>query len=139
MKYRKILQSLIAIEVCLILFCIKLYLFGVDKIGLDNTLLEWLSIDEEKTLTRSDLCIISAGLLILILNVFSWVWLWMLKPYSRILYTALLFIIIILGGFMGPCVSNGYIVIFEQISLVISGLIVEVLYFTDLYPHKKYR
>ncbi len=127
------LHWLIALEIGLILISFKAEWFGVSYIGLDSHLLEWVRSEEERDLTNTELITGLAALAFFPIMAFSWVWLWMLKPYSRALYT---FTVLLGFGFYpfgGTYVSNGWMDIFNSLSLIMTGMILCALYFTNIY------
>ena len=131
------LHWLIALEIGLILISFKAGWFGVDQIGLDEHLRQWLASEAERELTKREWIIGLAALVFFPFVIFSWIWLWMLKPYSRIFYTLSVAIGFAFYPLGGPYVSNGFLEIVDGLTTVISGMILGVLYFTHIYPKTK--
>ena len=127
------LHWLISLEIGLILISFKAEWFGIGHLGLDSHLQEWVTSEEERDLTKTEWITGVAALAFLPVMVFSWVWIWMLKPYSRALYTATGLLGFAFYPFAGAYVSNGWIDIFNSLSLVATGMILCSLYFTDIY------
>ena len=130
------LHWLIALEIGLILISLKAEWFGIGHIGLDSQLQEWVTSEKERDLTQTEWVSGIVALTFFPCMIFSWVWLWMLKPYSRALYTALVLIGFAFYPLAGAYVSNGWIDIVNGIGLVVTGMIIGALYFTDIYDLK---
>jgi len=131
------LHWLIALEVGLVLISFKMSWFGVDYIGLDETLRNWVVSEQERELSEREWILAYVAFGVLLLVIFSWIWLWMLKPYSRILYTLLAVSGFIFIPFMGVRVSNGWIDCIDGLATIITGMIIAVLYFTDVYSKEQ--
>ena len=131
------LHWLIALEVGISLFSVTAGWFGVDRIGLDPQLQEWIITEEERYLTKRELITALVALAFFPILVFSWVWLWKLKPYSRGLYSAVVFSGFIFYPLESPYVSNGWFDILDAFASIITGMILCSLYFTDIYPRKQ--
>ena len=128
------LHWLIGLEIGLMLISFNVGWFGVDQIGLDEHLRQWLASEAERELTNREWVVGLADLAFFPFVIFSWIWLWMLKPYCRIFYTLSVVIDFSFYPLVGPCVSNGLFEIINGLMLVISGMILGALYFTDISP-----
>jgi hypothetical protein len=133
---RQTLHWLIAIEICLILVSYKLYWSGLSYAGIDQPLLDWIFAQGEKDLTTQEIILGLLGFSSIPILIFSWIWLWSLRPYSRIIYVITSIPGFVLLPLTGPHVSNGWPDIFEGLASIVAGMIIGALYFSDLYPHK---
>lgn len=134
---RQKLHWLIALDVCLVLFALKLELSGISQIGLDQELADWLAKQEEQELTKNELIAGIVSLVLIMMLLFSWIWLWMLKPYSRIIYTVTSISGFFLLPILGVYITNGWPDLFDGLSSIVAGIIIGALYFSDVYPHRK--
>jgi hypothetical protein len=130
------LHWLIAIEVGLIILSIKMRWFAVDQVGLDPYLSEWIISEGQRGLSEPERIIGLSAMAYWLLTIISWLWLWNFKPYSRTLYTLMVFLGFVFYPLVGAYVSNGWVEMVEGFALIVSGMILGVLYFTDVYPKK---
>ncbi|MEM9283819.1 MAG: hypothetical protein AAGA96_18510 [Verrucomicrobiota bacterium] len=134
---RQTLHWLIAIEICLNLVATKLDWTGVAQVGLDQELSGWIAAQGEKELSTSESAVMIAALAFFPFLVFSWIWLWMLKPYSRIVYVLTSVPGFLLLPLSGAIVSNGWPDLFYGLSSIVAGMIIGGLYFSYVYPYSK--
>jgi hypothetical protein len=71
------------------------------------------------------------GALIIALVV-SWIALWLLKPWARVLYTAVVIISLVFTLFLGPVVTSSLGAMLYAISTLASGLILGLVWFSEL-------
>jgi hypothetical protein len=91
---------------------------------------------QEFLLTREQGPIRAATLLVFgalfIALVVSWISLWLLKPWARMLYTAVVIIFLVFTLFLGPVVTSSLGEVLSTISTLASGLILGLVWFSEL-------
>jgi hypothetical protein len=69
---------------------------------------------------------------LIIAAVVSWIALWLLKPWARVLYTAVVIISLVFALFLGPVVTSSLAEVLSTISTLASGLILGLIWFSEL-------
>ena len=131
------LHWLISAEICLFIFALILEFGGVGYVGLDQPLIDWLNTRDESDLNSAELI---AGVFLvgsLVFSIFSWIWLWGLRRYSRGIYLTALLTSFFASSISGPYVSNGWLEGIYALSSVVAGALIGGLYFSDIYNKKE--
>ncbi len=127
------LHWLISAEICLFILALILELGRVSYVGLDPTLIEWIKTDSESDLGSLEFATAAFMVSSLILSIFSWMWLWGLRPYSRGIYVLGLLVSFVASSITGAIMTNGWIEGLYALSSVVAGILIGGLYFTDIY------
>ena len=127
------LHWLISAEICLFILALILDLGGVSYVGLDRTLIDWINTNNESDLSSAELAAAAFILGSLFFSIFSWIWLWGLRAYSRGIYVAALLVSFIASSLSGTIVTNGWVEGIYALSSVVAGILIGGLYFTDIY------
>lgn len=117
----------------MILVSFKMRWFGIDQVGLDPHIKQWITSQGERDLSTWEWIVGFAALAFLVIMIFPWIWLWMLKPYSRVLYTATVLLGFTFYPLGGPYVSNGWPELLDGLASVVTAMILCALYFTEVY------
>ena len=126
---RRTLRVLVLVEIALGLSSIAADLV-MDRF-LPEPLRAYLADVQAAELTRTDLLVIAAGMLLLPLLITAWVAIWRLSPRARLLYSLSYGLSLPLTVAMGPSVRSGVGVALESATLIVGGLILGILYFAD--------
>ena len=130
MNSELILRKLIIGEVALSLVLLSIGLFG--EPFLPASLHAYLQTQSDAPMTLRDWILLPVDLLVLVLLVVAWVGLWRGWRSSRRLYTLLWVLTIPLLLVHGPDIASGVSRFFETFTTLVGGLIMGLLYFSDL-------
>jgi hypothetical protein len=97
-----------------------------------ESLQEFLLTREQGAISAGgEVALLVLGALIIALVV-SWIALWLLKPWARVLYTAVVIISLVFTLFLGPVVTSSLGAVLYAISTLASGLILGLVWFSEL-------
>jgi hypothetical protein len=121
------LRALIVVE-----FVSNLLAISAD-LALESTfpepLQEFLLTREQGPLSAATLLVFGALFIALVV---SWISLWLLKPWARMLYTAVVIIFLVFTLFLGPVVTSSPGEVLSTISTLASGVILGLVWFSEL-------
>jgi hypothetical protein len=126
MENTKLLQILVILEWIILIAAVTLStLFLQDRMPLELKL--WIDADLESDLTTSGIM----SLVLLVANFVGSVGLYNLKKWGAWIYLGSLILIFPLATFTGPIVSHGIESAMYDISVIITGMIIALAFFTD--------
>jgi hypothetical protein len=127
---RKILRYLIVLEITVLVIGVAVAF--AEKRFLPAQLQQYLADESESALTTVDWLFVAIGIPVVLLFITSWFALWRGWRTGRMLYTLVWAASLPFLALGAPFVTGPFASVFETSSCLISGLLLGLLYFSDL-------
>lgn len=135
MRVSTVLRICVLSEWVLVGISITLSLFLESH--LPTPLQEWLTTEAEQDLQPYEAFLLGGGFLLLLFALAGSVGLLFLKRWGAWLYLLSLVIGYLLFPFMGPTVEHGLADAVDELSVMLSGLVLGLAFFSDALPGKR--
>lgn len=130
MPTKGLLRTLIVAELLIAIISVVVSLFT--EFMLPEPLRAFLEAESEAEITMRDVVMIAVGIPLIILLLVSSIGLFFFWRPARILYSLAVILGLAMTPFFGPYVDAGWGTTFEEASIVISGVILALIYFSPL-------
>jgi hypothetical protein len=130
MKIKTLFRVSIIAEWSLLVFGITL--FSMLDSSLPDLLQQYQVFESERNMTLSDIIFLGIGIPVVLLNLISSIGLYFFRSWARPIYVATAVLSILVMIFSPPTVSTGIESAFEQFSILIGGVIIALMFYSDI-------